>query len=218
MESYYVTNNLLIGSLALAVGNGLWRYRKLDTGMKFFWMLICTTMISEVLAYILAIRYGNNLGVYAVSSIVSIFFTCMYFNYSIPLFHKYKVGYIIAAISTAIGIISNFFLQSVNQFPSYFLHYQALIVIAMAMFSLAQMLYSYDYFDVKVEPHFWACVILIFFWSITYFNWTLFQYYKLRLEQHNRFILLSMFMVNLITNIGTALLLFLTPKMQKDVR
>src|SRR5690606_29159509 len=165
-----------------------------------FWALSCVTLIGETTAYVWALKYHNNLIVYAVSSIIGISLTCLYFNYSIDIFKKHKTGYIIALISVLVGVLSNFYFQPPRNFPSYFLHFEALVIISMAMFSLAYMLQKPGYIVLRHEPHFWVCTVLIFFWSITYFNWSLFEFYANRPDRENNLILLSMFFVNFITN------------------
>jgi hypothetical protein len=214
MELYYVKNNILIGSLVLAVIAGACSYRKLDIGLRLFWLLNCSSLLSETLAYFSALRFMHNVGIYAVSSIVGAFVSCLYFNFSVAILRKYHIGIIAGVISILIGVVLNFFIQSVRHFPSYFLHYQALLIIAMSMFALTRMLQTYDYFDVWREPHFWICTHLIFFWSTTYFFWTLFEYYTVRLHKQHMYIALCMFLVNFICNTAAAIIFFLAPKMR----
>lgn len=214
MSFYYLTNNLLIASLVLAVASGIYQYRQLDKAMKWLWLECCLTLMSDGIAYYAAVRYRNNLGVFSFSSIADAFLICMYFNYSNHFFRRHHIGIIAAGLSVIVGLVSNFVIQSPASFPSYFLHYQALAVIVLSLLSLAYMQRTHDYLDIRSKPHFWVCIVLIFYWCTTYFNWTLLEYYAHLPSQESRVVLLSMFFTNLITNLATALLFFLTPKMR----
>lgn len=215
MEFYYLKNNLIVATLLLAVLIGATRYRSMSTSVKMFWLLTLTMFLSEAIAYYAAIKYRNNLGVYGISSLAGIFVTCLYFNYSIPLFRKYGIGIIIGIISVFVGVLCNFYLQKPATFPSYFLHYQSLLIIALALFSLTKMLVRKESYSVRHEVHFWICFVLIFFWSTTNFGWALLEYYTYRFKTQSALINLSMFSINFITNVSIVLIFLFDPKMNK---
>jgi hypothetical protein len=73
-------------------------FRKLELPLKFISLLLGYDLLSEMTAHIAAVRFHNNMPVYHVSVPVTALFTSLYYNYSVPAFRRYHVGWLIVAL------------------------------------------------------------------------------------------------------------------------
>jgi len=210
MDNYYIRTNILIVTAAIPVIFGTYHYRKLDIGTKIFFYLAVFSFIDESVAYYSALHYHNNMFIYNIANIIEVFIVSLYFNATIKFFKERNFGIIIGILSVIFGIINNFFIQSPNGITNYFLFFQALITIAMSIFSLS-MFMIHGSGNVKKEVHFWFPAILMFSWSSVYLLFTLVKYYKKGPVVD--FAVLALFAVSVITNLAIAVVFWFYPKM-----
>jgi len=217
MNAYYLKSTILIFTAFLPVIIGLFRYRIMDPGARIFFYLCVLSLTVESLAYYMAFRYHNNLVVYNLSSIIELFLISVYFNYTIESFRKRNIGLIIGLIGVIVGVVNNFFIQSIYRITYLFLFYQSLVIITMSIISLAAFLKPDDSRQIKNEVHFWLPVILIFFWSLSYLFFSVINFYSVRLKVVAPEIILILFLIGVLTNIAIATIFFLYPKMNHHV-
>ncbi len=177
--------------------------------------MVCCDFINEIAAYYLAKKYHNNLPLYAIYCFVEFGLLCLYFNKVIDVFTRKNVGIYIGATGIGCGIINLVFIQSLNSIGSYFLFFEALSVIGMSLFAFFRLLLKNDALHLYKYPHFWFICILIFFWSITFLYWGLFDYISVRLQHAVWKIDFIEFIAGIFTysSFGCVFLLYL--KMQK---
>lgn len=195
---------------------GAYRYKKLDDASKIFAILLGIASASEIIASIAAIKFHNNMPVYAIYSLIEFCIICLYFNNSIDVFIKKNVGVHIAFIGVLLGIANLRFIQGINTLNSYFLIFEGITIIGMALFSFFRLLIRHDMLRFTRYHHFWFAAILVFFWSVTFLNWSLYEYFNTNYKDHVSIINLSILLVNIITYISISCVFILYPKMQKD--
>ncbi len=156
----------------------LYRFKTLDLAGKIFSLLIVTTSITECASLYCSHYYHNNIAIYTVFSVVQMVLTCLYFNYSVDVFYKRNLGYHFAGISIVVGILNIIYLQSLNALNNYYLVFECLCIISMALFSFFRLLLMHEQLRIKYYFHFWLPTCLVFFWSVTFFCWSLYGYFQ----------------------------------------
>lgn len=182
MRIYYTAYGIYFASLLFACFCSIYRFKRLDTASKVLAVLVCCALANESAAYYIASRYRNNLSIYSIYCLIEFGILCVYFNTLIDVFIKYNIGIYIGLIGITLGIINLMFLQHLHSYNSYFLYFEDLSVIGMSLFAFFRMLLKED--DVLLlykYPHFWFISILVFFWSITFFNWGLYNYINMKM-------------------------------------
>lgn len=212
--TYQVANYIYFLSLLFTALCGIWRYKKLDTASKILSILICCALINEYAAYYLAIKYKNNLALYDIYSIIEFGILCLYFNKVIDVFIEKKIGIYIGIGGIIFGIMNLIFIQHLNSFNSYFLLFEGLSVIGMCLFAFFRMLLKYDSLKLYKYPHFWFISIILFFWSITFLTWGLYEYITQQLRQSASNINTGLAIIGTITYCCLGCVFLLYPKMK----
>jgi hypothetical protein len=210
---YQAANYIYLLSLLFACICSVYRYNRLDLPSKILCILMSCAFINEGAAYYLAKKYHNNLWLYTIYSFVEFVILCVYFQNVIDVFLKRKIGIYIAAFGIIFGIINVLFLQHIDSFNSYFLLFEGLLVIGMSLFAFFRLLLKHDSLKFYKYPHFWFISILIFFWSITFLSWGLYDYINLELQQSALNINTALAVISAITYTCFGLVFLLYPKM-----
>jgi hypothetical protein len=173
---------LYYSSLLFAAICCVYRYKILDSASKVIAILICCGFLNELAAYYLSIVYHNNLRLFAIYCFLEFSLTCLYFNKVIDVFIEKNVGLIIMAIGLVFGIANLVFIQHLNSINFYFLFFEGLTVIGMSLFAFFRFLLNQENLDLYKFPHFWFISILVFFWSVTFLFWGLYDYINLKFK------------------------------------
>lgn len=192
------------------------RYKRLDLAAKIFCIFTGMAFTAESLAFFTARRYHNNMPVYAIYSLLEFGIISLYFNYSIEAFRRKNIGIYIGITGIMIGICNIIFLQPINTLNSYFLFVEGIAIITMSLFSFFQLLLHEEGLKLYAYPHFWFPVALSFFWSITFLNWGLYDYFLAHIHEQVWIINLSILAVDIITYSTIGIVFFLYPKMKGD--
>jgi len=211
---YNIVNFIYLLSLLFASICSVYRFKCLDIASKILAVLVCCALINESAAYYLAIKYHNNLPIYAVYGFVEFGLLCLYFNNTIDVFIEKNIGIYIGIGGIILGIINLIFIQHLNSLNSYFLLFEGLCVIGMSLFAFFRLLLKQDSLHLYKYPHFWFIGILIFFWSITFLTWGLYDYINLKLHYAASKINLALAIVSAITYCSLASIFLLYPKME----
>ena len=163
-------------ALLFAGLSSIYRFKSLDIATKILSVLICCAFINECAAFYLAIKYHNNLALYAIYSIMEFAMLCLYFNEVVDVFKKKNIGIYIGLAGSILGILNLLFVQHLASFNSFFLLFEGLAVISMSLFAFFRMLLKYDSLKLYKYPHFWFISIILFFWNITFLSWGLYEY------------------------------------------
>ncbi len=178
---------------------GLYRYQRVEPALRILVWLYCISFIAECLAFVFARQQHNNMAVYGIYSWIELAMVCAYFNSSIAIFRAGHIGYWIGAGGVALGIANTLFLQPLNKFNNYFLYFEGILTIAIALFSFARIMIEEAQKTLTHNPHFWIGIAFIFFWSVTFCNWALYQYLYIRHPSAGWIVDASFDMVNIIT-------------------
>lgn len=208
---FYFYDFLLLIIAVVALVN----FKKYDQALKVFCGLIVITTIAELTALYFSHFYHYNAPVYAIFDIVQMALTCIYFNYSIDYFYKYKLGYHFAAFSIVIGILNIIYLEPINTFSSYYMIYECLGCISMSLFSFFRLLLHHEQLRIKYYVHFWIPVCLVFLWSVTFFYWTLHEYFNEIGKQNLQLMAFIITTINIITYSSIGFLFYYYPKMKE---
>ena len=183
----------------------LWRYRSLPVALKIIGILILITIIDEALATYFAYKYHNNLAVYSLFNLVQSFIIGLYFNYSIEVFRKRHIGYVVGVVSFLVGIANILLLQPLNHSNSYFLFFEGIVTISMALFSFARLMLENRKEQLTNNPHFWIAALLTFFWVITFFDWGLYELFVVKYPTEGWILAVLMELSSIITYGGIAI-------------
>ena len=209
--AYYIYYISLLFSAACCIA----RFKKVDAGSKVLAVLICCALVNEGAAAYLAHTYHSNLALYSVYSLLEFALLCLYFNSVIDIFIRTKFGILIGIFGLTLGILNWIFIQPINSFNYYFLLVEGLLVIGMSLFGFFRFLLKRDWLTLHSYHHFWFISILLFFWSITFLTWGLYDYINSQLKQSAFAINASLLMVSAITYSCFGFVFLLYPKMKK---
>lgn len=127
-----------------------------------------------------------------------------------------NVGIYVGIVGIILGILNVIFIQSLNTLNSYFLFFEAISVIGMSLFAFFRMLLKDEALNLYRYSHFWFISIMMFFWSITFLYWGLFDYLNEKLKQEAWKITLLEFVVAIITYTSIGLIFLLYPKLKNN--
>ena len=168
MSNYYIFQYANLTTLFAGVVSGLVRLRRFEPAARLYWLLISVIFFTEVIAYVAAVRYKNNLGVYAISAIVQTVICCLYFDCRIRYFKRRFIGRYLALLSIVLGALNLYIFQPARIMNFNFLIWQAVLVFSMSVISIVETLRSKSLRRRSEERiHLWLTFILVAFWSIT---------------------------------------------------
>ena len=195
----------------------IYRYKILDHASKIFSLFVALSLLSETIGIYASIKYRSNLPVYGIDSLFEFGLISLYFNSSIDVFRRKNIGYYIGALGIVLGIVNLIFVQGFNTLNSYFLVFEGICIIGMALFSFFRLLLRYDNLQLQKYPHFWLATILVFFWSATFINWSLYDYFFVKLRDMMWIVDLSIISAGIVTYIGISCVFILYPRMRKTL-
>lgn len=211
---FKVLSNVYNYTLLIAVLYALYCYKKQDKSVRFICILIVQSGIVEVIASFAAWKFRNNLSVYAVSSVIEFALICLYFNESLILFKKNKIGKIVAFVGVLFEMINMRCLQPIHTINSNFLFFECLATVCFCLFSIYRRLIVTDG-NILKEVHFWISCILLFYQCSTLWNWGIYNYAVTLAKEKTIWLNISMLLINVLTYLAFTLLLFFAPKMSR---
>lgn len=190
---------------------GIIRFRRMDHGLKIFYLINCVSLLGETTAYICAIYLRTNLLAYAILNLVEIFMFCMYFNYTVDYFKKFSIGFFIAIPSVLFGFYNLINYGNKGNINVYFMMYMAFIIIAMSMASLSEGIIKFSTSRQHMPQHVWIPVVLTIFWTSLFLNWGLYDYFSATIK--NKWIIdFTIFLINILANISYMVVFLIFPK------
>lgn len=213
--AYQAANYIYLLSLFFASCCSIYRFNKIDAASKVLAVLICSAFINESLASYLAKKYHNNLPLYSIYCLIEFGLVCLYFNKVIDIFIKRNIGIYIGVAGIVLGIINLIFVQHLNSINSYFLLFEGLSIIGMSLFAFFRLLLKYDSLNLYKYHHFWFISILVFFWSITFLSWGLYDYINQQFFRLALNINIALAIVSIITYSCFGCVFLLYPKMRR---
>lgn len=201
-------------AVLLAVFCAVYRFKQVDTGTKYLCLFIWLGAVSESLGWAVALKYRNNMPVYAISSLVAYTVICMYFNSILSTFKRYSVGIWIAVAGLCWGIWIILKYQPLHVVNSNFLFYECLVIVSMALYSMYKQLMAAD-LRLSKETHYWGPSILLFYKCTALWNWGFYDFFKERHADKVIYVHMVILLVNLLAYLSLSILLFFYPKMHR---
>jgi hypothetical protein len=190
---------------------GITRITRFNRAAKYLLLLIICTVASEYIAHYAGVTYRNNMPVYHIFAPLQFFLVGVYYNYNIDTFKRNNIGIYIGIAGVILSILNSLFLQPINTFNTYFLLFSGFSIISMSLYSFYRILENEEV-ELFKNPHFWFSSILLFFWSTTYINWSLYRILELKKIKVLPFIGTSLWIINLITYTAIGLAFMFYPR------
>lgn len=192
----------------------IYSYRRVDKATKFICMLIWLSSVTESVAWLAVVKFSNNLPVYGVASIAEFIVICLYFNDSLPYYKHRHTGRIVAAAGALFGILNTIIFQPLLTINSNFLFVECICVVCLSLFAIYQRLMATDMRLLK-ETHFWGSCIFLGYKCSALWSWGFYDYVSDRFIGQIIYLNIGLLLVNLLTYLSLAILLFLCPKMRR---
>ena len=207
---------IVIGPLILlyAILSGLVTYKYLDKSAKIILWLVALTFFVEQLATFFAYKFHNTNYVYGLFNPIQLYLILLYYNYSIDAFIDNNVAKITGVLSCCLGLVNYFIIQSPEKMNNFFLLFESIIVIGFSLYAFYRMLLVDDDLLLTQQPHFWYTSIFLFFWTITFFIWGLYDYMTITLGVGIGLVHSLLIIANVINYVGFGSVFLLTRKMK----
>ncbi len=197
--------------LLIATISSLKRSKNKSIESMLLSILLFCTLVSEVAALILIVKYKNNSFGYHIFNPIQFLLICLYYNRIIPEFKKYHIGIILGIIGLLFGIVNTLFIQSFNTFNSNYLLFESVSIIMMSLHFFYSLLKT-DKANILNYQHFWICLTFLLFWSITYTNWGLIHVFSSQMYKRPPILSLILISVNIVTYSSFAAIFILAKK------
>jgi hypothetical protein len=192
------------------------RFNKVDLASKIICLFIWNGFITELLAWLAAIKIKNNLWVYNASSLLEFIIICIYFNFAIPSFKKNKLGFYMAAAGLIVFGVNAIYFQPFYKVNSNFLFLECLSIICLSLYLTFRMVIDLDILPGR-ELHFWFSTILLFYQSAGLWVWALYDYIQALSNNETLFLHCNLVIVALITYASFFIILYRYPHLKKSI-
>lgn len=204
-----------ISVLVFSFAVSLRKFRRMEGSLKFICILLGFTMLTEILAAYMAIRYRQNRMVYHLYAPVSLAMIALYYNYSIKELGKYYAGYFVAVAGIIAAFFNTLYFQPLQAMDSNITLLAGVCIVIMAMVAFYKIYTDESNRRFTHTPHFWLSLLFLFYYCTTFLLFGLMEYC---LEKQMHHILQGMYWflwgVNLIFYSGIGVV-FLTTVPQK---
>jgi hypothetical protein len=157
---------LYLPLLLIVAGIALSKWKILSTADRWMAALLLVTVAQECLSRFLASN-GNNFRSYHIYTPIELFFISMYFDRSIAFRHAYRLGGIIAVVGFILAFVNVLYFQPFDRFNSYFLMFEACVILSFCMLSFYRLLIRDDVVPGKMTQ-FWLTLCFLFYSSLTF--------------------------------------------------
>ncbi|TAM93712.1 MAG: hypothetical protein EPN39_19425 [Chitinophagaceae bacterium] len=201
--------------LLFALLCALRRFRQQERSLKIIALWLIVTVISESLAAFMSRYYQNNMPVYHFYAPVSLLLIALYYHYSIPVFQRYHIGYIIGIAGIIAAIINTVFIQPLTSLDSNLMLFSGICITTMALFAFYAMFTDDTGLPLTGNIHFWISFLFLFYWCGTFLIWAFLQVLII-LKEHEAIkpVYLMLWAINLVkySGMGMAFLILSTKK------
>lgn len=206
--------------LVFAFGSSLRKFQSMELSLKFICVLLGFTLITEIVAAYMAVRYRQNMMVYHLYVPVSLALIALYYNYAVKELRKYHVGYWVAAAGILAGILNTRYFRPLQTMNSNITLLTGVCTVMMAMISFYKIYTDESNIRFASTAHFWLSLLFVFYYCSTFFLFGLMQYLLVK-QMHDELQKLYWFLwsVNLIFYTGAGVAFLLTvPQKKPDGR
>jgi hypothetical protein len=181
---------IYLSSILFAILSGFSSFKILDKASKIFLVYVGSAFLSECAAdYYSFLRRESDFPVYAIYNIAELVFFALYFNYSIDLFKKLHIGVYIAGAGTILGACNIIFVEGLNSMNANFMFFEGFCIIGMCLFALTRLLIYQQRLNLLRYPHFYIITIVLFYQTITFIYWGLYEVFLVKFSSHVMMIL-----------------------------
>jgi hypothetical protein len=190
-------------------------FRKVDKATRTLCLWILTGGITELLAWYFAMKYKNNLPVYAFYSIVELSLIAFYFAYSVKFIRRHRLHFIFIAASTLMWLVNVRWLQPLNSINSNFIFIECLITVCLSLYALYRRLLIYNHSLIK-KTHFWIPCILLLYCCGTLWNWGFYDFFFKHYPDRTVILSICILGMNILTYSAFTLILLFYSKMKRS--
>lgn len=163
-------------------------------------MLLGLTLFSESTAYWAAVRLHNNNFVYHIFAPLQLFAIALFYQQVLPWFRRHNLGWIIGGVGIITAILNVLLLQPLHVLNTYFLFFEGLLVVAMALYSYLVLFWDKTEEQFFKTPLFWVSTALLFFWCNDFMGLALLDILDARkMQQQLHLVYIWSWVVNIFT-------------------
>lgn len=193
--------------LLFAFTASLLRVRRLDKAFIYLMLILGLTLLSEVIAHVLAVRKHNNMIVFHFYSPMLLLLAALYYHYSNPIIRRYNTARYVCITGIAAAILNTCYLQPLSSFNTNYILFTGFCIIGMALITFYHYYMNYDEINLIKNPYFQVSLLFLFYWSSTFIS---FAFHELLDEQAFHGVYQFIWVVNVITysSLGFILLFY----------
>ncbi len=163
---------IYIVTIICSAGIAGFRYRIAGSSIRFICILFLVVPLAELSGIYSVIKIGNNVGVYNIFSFAEFLLLCLYFNFSVDIFRKYRLGYMLAVAGGVFGIANALLYQPLTSAEgSNFIAIQIVAVFGMCFLALYRLLIYHRESNFKNNPHYAIILLLLVNWLVVFIHW-----------------------------------------------
>jgi hypothetical protein len=151
--------------------------RHLSNADKIIALLLAVALVEEIVAFMAMRLHGNNLWLSHIYCPLELLLVSLYFDKSIKLFHRYRIGVAVGLSGLLLAAINSIFIQSLETMNSYFLLFEGCIIIMFSLLSYHQILMDEEKLPYQFAQ-FWISTCFLLFWSATFTGWGVYNVVK----------------------------------------
>lgn len=204
-------------ALSFAAFYCIFKFKAADKATRFICILIWNGFITEIIAWQFARAFHNNLSVYTISCFVELSLVSLYYNYSIDVFRRWRIGVYIGILGLLSGVLNTVILQPLDSFNSNFLFLEGLLILLMSLFALFRILIVDDYnLQLQGNLHFWIPCVFVLYQCGTLLSWNAYQYFVAKTTYEAALLHICILFINIVAYLAFVFLLYHFLKMRKD--
>lgn len=209
-----MANALYLAVLLIASFIGLWRYTILDTGSRIIVLLLIFTLLCESVALYLAETIGNKNPVWHIFNPIQPIFLLFYLDRmpSVKMHASFKAC--ICVLLILLGILNALYLQKPTEMNTNTIMLGGFANTAMSLFAFYSILTNSKITIISNYQHFWFWTFIFVFSTASFLFWGF--YPKLRKYPEVLIpVVYTHYGLNIITYLGFAIVLALTPRFSR---
>lgn len=191
---------IYLALLAFTFLFSLYRNKTCEQELKIISILLGLTLLSESIAHWAAVHLHNNNFVYHIFAPLQLFIIALFYQQALPPFGRYKLGWVIGSTGIIIAVLNAIFFQPLKVLNTYFLLFEGLLVIAIALYSFLALLKDKTERPFFRVPLFWVSTALLFFWCSDFMGLILIKMLQIRkMQQQLHVVYMWTWIVNIFT-------------------
>ncbi len=202
--------------LIIAAIISILRFKKVSKPIKVLSILLCTTLINELLSLYLTFKYKNNSFSFHFFNVIELYLITMYF---LCLLQPKKIKIYILFISFFYPLfeyLNIIYLQPLSTLNSNFITFETFLTIGLSLYSLYRLLLKDLVNPILKYSHFWFCSIILMYFSCSFCLWPLIKMLYNQKSSYYRIAINIHVVINIFTYLGLGLTFLFSPKMLSD--